>query len=69
MKENAFGKRLKELREEKHLSQKEAGEIFHVKGPTFSRWETGVMEPDLDTLVEICNYFCVTPNYLLGLED
>ncbi len=69
MKKNEFGKRLKELREEKHLSQKEAGDIFHVKGPSFSRWETGVMEPDFDTLKKIAEYFGVSADYLLGLED
>lgn len=69
MKQNEFEKRLKELREEKHLSQREAGAIFHVKGPSISRWETGVMESDFDTLKKIAEYFGVTTDYLLGLEE
>ncbi len=69
MKQNEFGNHIKELREERKMSQAQAGRIFHVTGQTFSRWETGVMEPDFDTLKKIAEYFGVTTDYLLGLEE
>ena len=65
MKNNVFGKRLKELRIEKGLSQKKLGEVFNVCNQTISFWETGSREPDLDTLLKIARFFDVTLENLL----
>ncbi len=66
MKNNYFGKTLKELRLEKGLSQQKLGEIFHVCNQTVSFWELGSREPDLDTLLLIARFFDVTTDYLLN---
>jgi len=60
MKNNFFGEKLKELRIEKGLSQRKLGEIFGVCNQTVSFWETGSREPDMDTLVNIADYFDVS---------
>lgn len=65
MKNNIFGKRLKELRNEKGLSQRKLGEIFNVCNQTISFWESGSREPDLDTLLAIAHYFDISLEYLL----
>ena len=65
MKENVFGKKLKELRIEKGLSQRQLGKIFNVCNQTISFWETGSREPDLDTLVLISRYFEISIDSLL----
>ena len=65
MENNAFGKRLKELRIEKKLSQRELGDIFGVCNQTISFWETGSREPDLDMLVKIAKFFEVSIDFLL----
>ena len=65
MKENVFGKKLKELRLEKGLSQRELGKIFNVCNQTISFWEIGSREPDLDTLILIARYFEVSIDSLL----
>ena len=65
MKNNIFGKRLKELRIEKGLSQQKLGGIFGFCNQTISFWESGSREPDLDTLVEIAHYFEVPLEELL----
>ncbi|MDR3263157.1 MAG: helix-turn-helix domain-containing protein [Clostridiales bacterium] len=67
MKSNKFGQTLKELRIAENLSQKALGEIFFVCNQTISFWETGSREPDMDTLVMICNYFKVSADYMLGM--
>lgn len=69
MKDNYFGQRLKELRLEKNLSQRELGKIFNVCNQTISFWETGSREPDLDTLKKISIYFETTTDSLLGIDD
>lgn len=65
MKNNVFGKKLKELRLEKGVSQQKLGEIFGFCNQTISFWEIGSREPDLDTLIEIANYFEVSLEELL----
>ena len=65
MKNNVFGKRLRELRVERGISQTALGEVFNVCNQTVSFWETGSREPDLDTLVEIAHYFEVPLENLL----
>ncbi len=42
-----FCKRLKELRIERKLSIVELGKLLDVNNPTISRWENGVMLPNL----------------------
>ncbi len=69
MKNNAFGKKLKELRLEKNLSQRELGKIFNVCNQTISFWELGSREPDLDTLINIAHYFDVSYQSLLENKD
>ena len=65
MENNISGKRLKELRTEKGLSQQKLGEIFGFCNQTISFWESGSREPDLDTLLAIAHYFEVSLEELL----
>ena len=65
MKNNTFGKKLKELRVEQGLSQRQLGEIFSVCNQTISFWESGSREPDLDTLIKIARHFDVSIDFLL----
>ena len=65
MKGNIFGKRLKELRISKGLSQQKLGEELGFCNQTISFWESGNREPDLDTLVKISHYFDVSIEELL----
>ncbi len=69
MKNNYFGKTLKKLRLEKHLSQRKFGEIMGVVNQTVSSWEVGIREPDYDTLIKIAQYFEVSVGFLLGVEE
>lgn len=65
MKDNIFGKRLKELRIESGLSQQKLGEILGFCNQTISFWENGSREPDLDTLVAIAHFFKIPLEELL----
>ncbi|MCL2861604.1 MAG: helix-turn-helix domain-containing protein [Firmicutes bacterium] len=61
--------RIKELREEKNLSQEQLGKEIGFKPNTISNWERGTRDPDIDTIKKLCQFFDVTAGYLLGLED
>ena len=54
-----IGKFLKQLRNEKNLTQEEIGEVFNVSRRTVTRWETGYNMPDLSLLPEIADYYNV----------
>ncbi len=69
MENNVFGKKLKELRLEQGLSQKELGKIFGVCNQTISFWEIGCREPDLDNLLKIARHFEVSVDDLLTDKD
>lgn len=66
---NNFHNILKELREEKGISQTQFAKEFNVRQTTVSGWETGYREPDYNTLIELAKYFGVSTDYLLGLEN
>lgn len=66
---NKLGKRLKELRVEKNLSQKALAEIIETNNSSVCDWECGRTEPSLDTVIKLCEFFDVTADYLLGLSD
>lgn len=69
MKENYFGKNLKELRESKSLSQRKLGEALGVSNQSVSFWETGQREPDIDMLISIADYFGVSIDFLCGRTE
>ncbi len=60
---------IKTLRLEQNLSQRKLGEILGFSNQTVSFWEIGRLEPNIDTLIKIAQYFEVSCDYLLGLED
>ena len=63
------GDRLTKLRQEKHLSQRELGEIVSVSGYTISSYELGRSDPSDDIKVRLAVYFDVSLDYLAGLID
>ena len=50
---------LKRLRKEKGLTQEQVAEHFCISSRTVSRWETGANLPDLQTLIELADYYNV----------
>jgi transcriptional regulator with XRE-family HTH domain len=64
-----FEIRLKELRTEKGLTQKDLARILQTTDDSIFSWEKGRSQPSIDTLRKMCIYFDVSADYLLGLED
>lgn len=61
--------RLRELRKNAGLSQKEFAKRFGAAQNTVSQWETGARSIDDETLCKLSAYFGVSVDYLLGLSD
>ena len=67
--ENKFSLRLKELRQEKGIGQIELAKKLEVSKGIISLWENGQREPNMYSLIKLAKFFCVTIDYLVGLED
>lgn len=69
MKEYEIGQRIKELRREKNLTQKQLGLLIHKSETGVASWEQGVSEPCVNDIRTLCSIFGVSADYLLGLSD
>ncbi|MGT2755445.1 helix-turn-helix domain-containing protein [Streptococcus ovis] len=61
-----FTKRLKELRLEAGLTQKELAQKLNVAQNSYSNWENGNREPLFPTIEKLADILNTTPDYLLG---
>ena len=59
MDQKKIGRFLKELRNEKGITQEQAANEFGVAQRTVFRWETGSNMPDLSILVELADFYDV----------
>ncbi|MDE6505356.1 MAG: helix-turn-helix domain-containing protein [Clostridia bacterium] len=64
-----YGKRIKELRTEKGLTQKQLAEQLNTTQINISRLELEIIDLGSTMAVKICKYFNVSADYLLGLEN
>ena len=67
--ENMFCERLKELRLEKGVGQIELSKAINVSKGIISLWENGLREPKLSNLIALAQFFEVSMDYLVGLEN
>ena len=61
--------RLKELREEKNLTQWDVANGIQTSQRNIGRWENGEVIPSADVVVKLADYFEVSADYLLGRTD
>ena len=64
-----FSTRLKELRIEKGLTQKQLAAAVNTTDDSLFSWEKGRSQPPIETIRIFCCFFDVSADYLLGLED
>jgi transcriptional regulator with XRE-family HTH domain len=64
-----FPLRIKQLREEKDLTQKDLAQLLKSSPSKISMWERGERDPVSEDLAQIAKYFNVTTDYLLGISD
>lgn len=66
---DAIGERIKEVRQERGLSQEELAQIINSTKSAISRYESGKRQPRLDQLQRIANALNVTVGFLQGYES
>ena len=61
-----FDERLRNLRKEKGVTQREIAEFLGIKTRPYQNYESGDRRPDYEKLVALADYFGVSTDYLLG---
>ncbi len=60
-----IGQRIKLRRKERNIKQADMAEHLGISNNHMSSIENGRQKPSLEILLHICDYLCVTPDYLL----
>ena len=61
--------RIRDLREDNDLTQKELAEYLHIKQNTYSQYENGQRQLPLDVLIALAKYYNTSTDYILGLTE
>lgn len=64
-----YRERMRALREDLDLSQKEAGAILQKSQQGYSHIENGRAELKIEDLIILCDYYQVTADYMIGRSD
>ena len=62
-------KRLRDMREDKDLRQREIAEILNVSQTTYSRYESGELDIPSAALIKLADFYGVSVDYILGRTD
>ena len=61
--------RIKDLREDSDLTQKDIADFLHIKQNTYSQYENGHRQLPIDFLIALAKYYKTSTDYILGLTD
>lgn len=65
----SFGEKIRNMREDRDLSQTQLGEAVNMTQRKISYIECGKYEPSLEDITAFCHFFQVSADYLLGLPN
>ena len=61
--------RIKQLRLERHKTQKEVGKAIGLSDRAIAHYEKGIREPKLETWIKLADFFDVSVSYLQGISE
>lgn len=61
--------RIRDIREDKDLTQKQLAQILNCKQQTYARYESGEITIDVYRLETLANFYNTSIDYLLGLTN
>ena len=64
-----YRKRMRNLREDNDLTQREAGKIINKSQQGYSHIEDGRAELKIDDLIKLCRFYGVSADYFIGITD
>ena len=60
---------LKEIRAKRNLTQQQVADNIGCSAVVYSRYENGIRQPSIETLIRLADLFGVTVDYLLGRQN
>lgn len=66
---NAMYQRLRDLREDKDLKQRELASYLNISQTTYSRYESGELDIPSAALIKLADFYDVSVDYILGRTD
>ena len=64
-----YYERLRDLREDRDMKQKEIADILGTTQQVYSRYENGINELPIHHLIVLSEFYNVSTDYILGLTD
>ncbi len=64
-----YPQRIRELREQAHLSQMGLANATGISQSSIARWELGKAEPSASNIITLSKFFGESADYILGLID
>lgn len=61
--------RLRALREDLDIKQKDIADYLHIKQNTYSQYENGQRQLPIEILIQLAKYYKVSTDYILELSD
>ncbi len=61
--------RLKDLREDNDLTQRQIAELLHIRQNTYSQYENEQRQIPIPQLIRLARFYSVSVDYILGLTD
>lgn len=65
----AFYRRIRELREDSDLKQRELAEILYCSQRVYSNYERGDLDIPTEVLIKLARYYGTSVDYILGLTE
>ena len=62
-------RRIRDLREDKDLSQKEIAKILNMSQTGYSKYEVGTNDVPTKVLIQLAKFYNTSVDYILGLTD
>ena len=62
-------KRIRDLREDKDLTQKELSQVLNCSQQVYSNYELGQRDIPTDILIKLALFYNVSTDYILGLDN
>ena len=64
-----FYQRLRDIRNDRGLSQRDVGKILTTTQQQYARWELGQQEMPMHNFIVLANYYNISLDYLAGLTS
>ncbi len=64
-----FTQRIRDLREDKDLKQEDVAKVLNITRQQYQLYESGKRKLPIDLLIELCKFYDVSSDYILGFTD